>query len=85
MSSESSSQPHPGEKFTQESKYKDKPDAGHCHIYYVHQNGEIYWKRNAMFKNSAEGSLSESDGNNYCGDDRLTLMSVTYTVHTLQL
>jgi hypothetical protein len=84
MSSESS-QPHYGEKFTQESKYKIEPEADHCHIYSVRQNGEIYWKRNTIFENDAEGSSSESESKNLCGDDRLTLMSVTYTVHTLQL
>jgi hypothetical protein len=84
MSNESS-QPHDGEKFTQESKYEIEPEADHCHIYSVHQNGEIYWKRNTIFENDVEGSFNESESENFCGDDRLTLMSVTYTVHTLQL
>jgi hypothetical protein len=84
MSSESSSQPHPGERFTRESKYEHEPEANHCHIYSVRQNGEIYWKNNAIL-DGAEATSRESDGNNFCGDDRLTLMSVTYTTHTLQL
>jgi hypothetical protein len=84
MSSESSSQPHPGERFTRESRYEDELEANHCHIYFVRQNGEIYWKSNATF-DVAEATLRERDGNNFCGDDRLTLMSVTYTTHTPQL
>jgi hypothetical protein len=84
MSSESSSQPHPGEKFTEGSDYKTEPEKDRCHIYSVHQNGEIYWKSNAVF-DGAEATVHESDGNNFCGDDRLTLMSVTYTTHKLQL
>jgi hypothetical protein len=70
---------------TETTKLEDEPtDAGKCHIYYVHQNGEIRCEPNVQFKDSKDStqhvtSMNDPDKNKsekFCGDDRLTLMYV---------
>jgi hypothetical protein len=44
------------------------PPENTCNIYYIHQDGSMFWEQNVAF-NSSEECLP-------CGEDRLTLMSV---------
>jgi len=42
-----------------------------CHVYFIYQNGQIYFEPNILYKGAAKGAGSEV----LCGDDRLALMS----------
>lgn len=48
-------------------------DPGHCHIYYVHQDGKILCEPDVQF---GVTSLKDMDKNKVCGEDRLTLVYV---------
>jgi hypothetical protein len=63
-----------------------------CHIYYVHQNGEILCEPDVQFKLGKSPaqqvtSLKDPDkkkGDIFCGEDRLTLVYVLAAFKTLR-
>lgn len=65
----------------------DGPD--HCNIYHIHQNGSIFYRANALFDDfkqttpSGEETMKTEVAEEFCGDDRLTLMFVLNSL-TLQ-
>jgi hypothetical protein len=64
---ETANNPHP--KIPE--NFDDPTARDKCHIYFIHQNGQIYCEPNVPYEGAAEGAGSEA----LCGDDRLTLMS----------
>ncbi len=57
----------------------------HCHIYYIHQDGSIYYQSNALFDNcqrdtsNRRETASNEAAETFCGDDRLTLIFVLHS------
>jgi hypothetical protein len=64
---ETANNPHP--KILE--NFDDPTARDKCHIYFIHQNGQIYCEPNVLYEGAAEGAGSEA----LCSDDRLTLMS----------
>jgi hypothetical protein len=63
------------------SDLKSEPtDPATCHIYYVHQKGEILCEPNVRFGDEQDQEVTRLNGsdknkdNLFCGEDRLTLM-----------
>ena len=73
---------HPGQEFAKSPDFKLEPEEDHCHVYFVHQDGKIYWKPNVRIPKDSE--LSVSEGDTFCGHDRLTLMSVICNISIRQ-
>lgn len=76
--------PHPELWTISSSKIAGEPDAGRCHVYFVHQDGKFYWEPNTIFRDDTSGASSGCKDNTLCcGNERLTLMSVTPNLSTL--
>jgi hypothetical protein len=52
-------------------------EPGKCHIYYVHQDGEILCEPNVQFQEGLSEPDKNKKDNRFCGEDRLTLVSVS--------